>query len=73
MGMKDGAAERRSGRLGDRAAGASPQGVHISVLEDRRPLALPHYVAEHQRVGAATIVVAGDAPRVEAQLERPLR
>ena len=50
-----------------------PQGVLAGVVEEVRPLALPHLVAEHQRVGAAAVVVAGDTPRVEQQLKRPRR
>ena len=66
------AAGRCGGHLGDRAAGARrPQGVLAGVPEGGRMLARPHFVAEHQRVGAAAVAVAGGAPRVEQQLKRP--
>ena len=68
MGVAGDAAERRGDRLGDRAAEARPQGVHIGVFEGGRPLAIPHRVAEHQRAGAVAVVVSGGAPRVEPQL-----
>ena len=62
------------GVLGDRAAGAGPQGVHSRVLEYVRvAVGGGDLVPEHQRVGAAAVVVAGRAARVEQQLERPIR
>ena len=73
--VADGGSRRRGGgRLDDRAVGARrPQGVLAGIPEGVRPLALLHHVAEYERVGAVAVAVAGNAPRVEQQFERPRR
>ena len=62
------------GVLGDRAAGAGPQGVRAHVLEHGRvAVGGGDLVPEHQRVGAVARGVSSRAARVEPQLKRPPR
>ena len=58
------------GRVGDRAG--ARQGASARVLEIGGALALPHLVAEHERVGPVARLVSGRAARVEPDLWRPL-
>ena len=52
---------------------AARQGVYARIVQVIGALARPDGVSEHERVGAAAVVVDCRAARVEPQLQRPLR